>query len=498
MRRDQRLLRILGRVARGVLLVLTLMALATAGIWRWQPRLVDRVDAYWTNRRSNDYSNRFYVARRLVREDSASGAGMLEEIIGGLESVQRGDRLYQVKRDSVQLLTDVLANDEQWQRAATWCQRWMEWDEKDISAREAFALACMHLADRASEGRAELAALFDKIPESQSIASAYVDSLVEGGQAADAFSSIRQFLRLQQNRFAGQCEFMCARNALMEKLQASPFHEIDGTWRWTVELERGAGKIHIRLPEFEIAAIRHPRLVIWNSTTDENVVLAGTEAELIDSIRRDGGTWTIPGQDPDAPVSPSNAFASWIVPEDVPAERLYVSFVGEVVPRYPVWIARDLCLPKFSLEQFVSDAAAQADPNLVDDFRSLRTDVLQQSRIGLAWRSSGLDRSEWTTLGGVMENARIQFDVRFPVDELKSDPRLQLPAISGAVYDFSKIELGDGQTAIEFDPEALQIVSGLEKTAAALRVTADPAIVSLALPDDLDHVDWVRVEGSVE
>ena len=522
MHRDKQLLRQLAHTARGILIALTLLAGATAGVWRWRPDLVDRADTYLTNRHFNQYQSRFYEARRLLRDDKVAGHLALEALIEELESFRRGDRLYPVKRDSVELLTTSLAEDEQWQRAAAWSERWINWGlprdkkqvnekddqdkeeeskketTKDVTARLSFARACLHLPDQAQTGRDELAALFHMVPESGDVARDYVSSLVESDQAAQAFQSIREYLRWQQSRFAGQCEFTYEKDGGLHVLHGSPFQQSDGTWHWSVELHTGANRVHIRLPQFEISQIRNPRLLVWNSATDENLIVEEAVAELTDSIRRDSGTWTVVGSDPDAALSTSNAVVSWSIPSELQSEHIVVSLAGDVVPRYPDWIVMALGLQKFTPEQVASDTSVQEDADLVNRFRLFRSDILRQCRLGLSWQSSGREQAQWAPVGGTTLGNQTHFDVKFVIDGSPPDLELRLPVISGAVFRLTKIELVDGETVIEVDPETVEAVSGTEKTADALQINSDPAVVLLPLPAVLMRIGHVRVEGTVE
>lgn len=482
--------------ARGVLAVLTLLAVATAMIWQWQPDLVDRFGDYVTDRRTNECQTRLNRARRQLRDGDDAGRRALTKLIDELDAVRHGDRLYPVKREGAKVLAGYLADQGDWKSAAKLSERWVAWDDHDITARLSLAQACLQIAERAAEGRAELAELFKMAPESDEVASAYVSCLIADDKPADALLAIQEFLSSQRSRFAGQCSFSLMSPGKLESLNASPFQDEDGRWRWTVEPETDPEKMMIRLPQFEIAAIDDPRLAIWDIEADDHIDLPQRDAELSDSIRRDGTNWTLQGTDPDEPLTTSDAFVLYSMPAALRGKRIMIGLIGHVVPRYPLWIAEAFGSPLFTPDRVASAASRQDRPNLLDEFHSLRTDVLKQSRLGLS--SLGTDDFEWTAMGGVTQKGRIHFDLGLPVGRSTPDLQLQLPAVADAVYDFSQIEVGEGETVVEVDPQSLEVVGGLDNTQGGLRVTGSRAIVLIPLPGNLATLGSVRLVGTVQ
>ncbi|MEM9378316.1 MAG: hypothetical protein AAGB93_00105 [Planctomycetota bacterium] len=229
--------------ARLVCLVAAILFGATAYAWRNHADLIQRVDDWIVRQYEHDPARDARRAADLIeagRKDDA--LRILESRVPKLRGVLRGDRLESVRIRSLELISDLLAERGELERALEFADELHGLDDRDLfnALRRARLMERLERGDDAREIRTWAAAVGARNPE---IRAAVTEAMLRDG---DADGLLRMLLGLgRRGQLGGSWELRLDGKRLAS---GEPDIDIDGALRWSVELDRDPLPIrHVRV-----------------------------------------------------------------------------------------------------------------------------------------------------------------------------------------------------------------------------------------------------------
>ena len=192
-----RLLKLIGNGFR-----LALFALAAIGavlLIKW-PSSIQSINKY------NDkiiklyektHRTSFLKASELQQDRPLAAIEAYESFLKEVALVDKGDRLYPLKRKALRNLLSLLNATKQPEKALYWARLWVEMDDLDIYAQVQLGQALHKTKETKAQAVQLLASLFQRFPESKLIAEAYASILLDDRETAAAFDVLIKNHRLQ-------------------------------------------------------------------------------------------------------------------------------------------------------------------------------------------------------------------------------------------------------------------------------------------------------------
>ena len=181
---------------RVLLILASLLAISTAAVWAFVPRLVTSFDEglhrHWTARARADMNS---VADLVGAGKLDRAVERLDGLIDALDGVQHGDLLDPTYRDALQERVRVLQLLERHDDAVAAARAACAYDEKDLDNRLSLGALLVQREETAAEGEAVLADLFALVPEWPPAAEALASYLVEQERDDEAVDVALHFVR---------------------------------------------------------------------------------------------------------------------------------------------------------------------------------------------------------------------------------------------------------------------------------------------------------------
>jgi hypothetical protein len=379
--RNWQILRGMAHLARAVLLVVTLLAAVTAGLWCYFPSVIDEFDSSIASRYLSSYETQLAAAERIGNDTDQADA--LESLVQSLSAIRRDDRLHPLKRRAIGRLIRSLEESGQTERALAWCDEFVAQDERDLRAQLLRASLLFRDPQRSAEGARLLRQLFDKVPEAQFIAREYSRLLADRGSNTDAFLVIDEFLKHQDHKLTSKWHFFWDSGSgtnLAQSHSVRPFLEDSTRWRWSLTLEPGVRQLWIVPPNEAAVRVQQAELWVWDGQRETRQSIADAGDELSPLLLKEADGEEIETAPPKF---------SWIVPEELRGRPLTVSLVGDVEPVFQPWLV-DLCtLFRSHADAIESDLKARNDDDGVRRFRLLLSHSLASKPPTLSRRQDG-------------------------------------------------------------------------------------------------------------
>ena len=184
----------LPNLGRAALLIFALVASSTVLVWNQWPELVHDLD-YVIVKAYRTGTETAWNEARVPTHDRARRIELLEELLGDLESIRKGDRLGPIKRGALDRLTAELQAQGDHARGIEWAERWVAFDDRDINGQVRLARLLYRAGERRDEGIHILGELQRRFPGEESISQAYIGMLIEQARHTEACGILLDYLR---------------------------------------------------------------------------------------------------------------------------------------------------------------------------------------------------------------------------------------------------------------------------------------------------------------
>ena len=192
-----RLLKAVGNGFRFVLLIMALIGIAVLLKWPSSMHSLNHYDDKIINAYERTHNNAFLNASELQQNNPDAAIQAYQTFLDGVTLVDKGDRLYPLKRKALRNLLSLLRAEKQPEDALYWARLWVATDELDVYAQVQLGLALYQVQQTKPQALQLLAGLFKRFPESKLIAEAYATVLLEDGVPIAAFDVLIKNYRLQ-------------------------------------------------------------------------------------------------------------------------------------------------------------------------------------------------------------------------------------------------------------------------------------------------------------
>jgi len=181
-----RSMKILAHIGLALLLLVSLGAVATAVAWTAYPGLVADVDARLVARHTSAIEERLAGLRELAPEDRSAAITGLEELRRELEGVEFGGRRFSARTRVLRLLGDLHFDERSLDAAMDVGDELLDCSPNDVAAPVWLGRRATAHAATAARGLEVLDSLFQRLPESASVARAYHECAIAAGDDARA------------------------------------------------------------------------------------------------------------------------------------------------------------------------------------------------------------------------------------------------------------------------------------------------------------------------
>lgn len=178
-----------------IMLLLAFLAAVLVGVWQLSPGIVDRIDNKLVRLYDDHYESKLQQIEKKIKPGKAEQAYIeLSVMLNDLKSVKKADRLGPIKSQVYSKLISVGIEQQLSTRDVEgWYLQWEDFDENNIAISVARA---SYLSDQREYERALLilSDLFRKLPESDLVAKAYVETALAAGKNNIALTILNKFV----------------------------------------------------------------------------------------------------------------------------------------------------------------------------------------------------------------------------------------------------------------------------------------------------------------
>jgi hypothetical protein len=161
------------RIPRKTKIVINVMLFCIFGIFSlvmalsvFKPKSIDSFGDSVATAYFSYHKSRVDEAFDDFEEGSLEG---ITRLLISLEDIQNGDRIYNLKRKLFLKLTVELHEREMFQELYSWCEIWLELNERDVTAMAYFYEAMRHLPGKEDEGLRNLTREISRFPNNESL-----------------------------------------------------------------------------------------------------------------------------------------------------------------------------------------------------------------------------------------------------------------------------------------------------------------------------------------
>jgi len=484
----------LAHVARGLLLLGALLALAVLGLWTLGQERVEAfglelTDAHIAAPRALDVR-----LAALEPNDSEAFIELAEELAESLEGIRPGERLEVERRRALEYLTRHRERLGDRAGALEAARAWVGFDPRNVRAELELARLMGGDPELRDERLEVLGALFARLPEVGEVAGAWCELLMDEGRFAEAAAAA---LRADQQPRPNYWRVRWKRRAeASAPFQAMVFPELDAEGRLVVECEIGGPAlwISIELPPGGSYTLVDPVLTITKKGSSTELPLADFEGVELVQLRRTGRSFEqTGGLGARFEIAPGPAALGGVLTLRFQAGLEIPPSAGLVAVAYH---------PRAD-EAFAALAASadSSDEDVLAVFRRARLTSLMRSDAQLYWRKrkGGFTRanSVLLPLGGAIVEGELRFEVEFPIAERVSLVRLDLPEALGVSYSFTALEVLGAAGVEALDPASIEteLLHGLERAGATFTVTGKDPWLAFELPGPVETIEGLRLRG---
>ena len=487
----------LPNLGRAALLIFALVASSTVLVWNQWPELVHDLD-YVIVKAYRTGTETAWNEARVPTHDRARRIELLEELLGDLESIRKGDRLGPIKRGALDRLTAELQAQGDHARGIEWAERWVAFDDRDINGQVRLARLLYRAGERRDEGIHILGELQRRFPGDERISEAYIRMLIEQARHTEACGILLDYLRAGASDSLPAIQdwevFWDVGDGFSPRTRKPVVGELggDGTFELTFAIPPDSRRVRIDPPPFSRLTMSRPQLH----------VLGPREATV--------NLWEIPlylnemsqsGKALHVQESSTDPYWFWAMSGQETDQQLLVSFQTQLSQAPADWIRAVLALPGMALVE--RELTRSGDSAILDRLSHVRVQALSQSEIVLSWREpqGGFVIGSRVSLGEEVDGA-IPFEAVLPGAAAASALRLELPRVVGSTITFEALEVFiEGQEApLEVLGDGVNRPSpvffyDVERHLGEFQVVGGNPRLELNIPTEQMRVSSVRIRG---
>lgn len=333
-----------GNIARGVLLFFTFLSLVTYIVWdqtckRASFSTMDPEQKFFVDSYRKHFEKKLEKAIRHLKTADTNKYDKLILFLSDIETIKKMDRLDPVKRKGLEIISQSCFQENNYEEALFWTNKWLEFDDRDLYAalQKAEILYCM--PEKKEEGISLFRTFYQKLPEVEFIARAYGDMQFREGNYAEAVCSYYRLLTLQDRLEKWGWEiYWDIGNGFNANHKKSIFPESFGIKGIRFSLELSPGVTRLRIDPFLFAnrVILNPVLTFGHKGEEEKIRLNNYPLRFNEMTQK-GDLLVISNE--------RDPFFSFDVPEKWRHTKFRMTLNAQVEVDYPAYLTKIYSLP---------------------------------------------------------------------------------------------------------------------------------------------------------
>lgn len=482
----------LADIGRKLAFFIFVLALGSAYLWNFQPKAINFVDKRFVKLYKHQYKKLYRSAKTMAAIDGEEGLTPAIKLAGRLSDTKIMDRLAPIKRKNFELIASTYEQSGNYTQALHWLNQWIAFDDKDLLAKVRHAEAMLNIPEKYNKGMEALGNLYQRVPEGEFIAEAYIRVLFSEKKYVEAFKISRNYKSKNHTSFQRHWQvYWDLGDGFTDELMviAMPKVDKDGLSHITFNLPPDVKRVRLDPPPLARYKIVMPRLHF----IDENLDLWKQQLNVNDVMLTRNGIITTGGGDP---------YFHWEMPQSYLPEHK-ISFTARIgLP--PLSGLENLLLGPSSNE-IEASITKTGDKGLIKEFNTAmqeakisQTELEHKLSLSIYWSKNKEAFSEKRRSAADTKLNGGEFEVKLPIAGHIEKLRVDFPGTNNATYIIKELRIIRKKTFENIDVKNLDLILKHDiyvKNGAFLVTGGDPHFAIKTTPA---YVESILIRGIVK